>query len=155
MRNIDSLPASYGELKSTGIITDIQDAQLDIVGLSKMNLAWQNIQGDNSLHLRFRKNFEACKFVSSNNRTDSPVGTTTQFGGTLTGTTGRITYRVHSCGYDTTKLGQWSWIAIRGANNSITRVVTCYRPCRNSGETTTYQQQLAGLRDVQRRCENS
>jgi hypothetical protein len=148
IRNVNSLPSSSQDPEHIQIVEDIRTAELDIIGLSEVNLSWQNISEQENIHNRFKYNFEASKFIASNNRLDSPIGTKTQFGGTITGVIGRTTFRVAQHGVDDRKLGRWSWISARGKGNTNTRIVTIYRPVKGVGPRTTYQQQEDALRDL-------
>lgn len=152
-RNVRSLPATSAGQKNTDLIQDIQDASLDILGISEVNIAWQAVSTYDSLHTRLRSQFEAVKFITSNNQTDTPIGTKKQMGGTATGGINMMAYRVRESGVDTSKLGRWSWLAFRGHGGTLTRVLTLYRPCVSYGPTTTYQQQTVALSD-QDRTEN-
>jgi len=47
-------------------------------------------------------------------------------------------------GDDTTGLGRWSWVRLRGQENHHLRIVAVYCPCKSNGHLTTYQQQIRG-----------
>lgn len=94
-RNISSLPHHFQEDKNEGISREFVDTEADIVGLSEINLAWQKVSHDDSLAQRFKSRLEASRFVSSTNTTDTPISTATQYGGTITGCIGTMTFRIH------------------------------------------------------------
>lgn len=150
VRNVRSLPSTSNGDKNTNLIQDIQDASLDIIGINEINVSWQSVSVTDSLQSRFRPKFEAVKIVTSNNRTDTPIGTKRQMGGTATGAINSMAYRIKESGVDPSNLGRWSWLAFRGQGGSLTRVLTLYRPCLSYGPTTTYQQQLVALSDNDR-----
>lgn len=94
-RNINSLPLASNDNKHGGILQDISDGKLDVLGCSEINVAWQNVSVNASVSRRFRSNFEHSRFMASNNRTDSPILRHTQYGGTLLGSIMAI-WRVES-----------------------------------------------------------
>lgn len=144
-RNIDHLPENRNAPKNAGIVRDIYDAELDIMGISEVNLAWQNVSQYDRLEKHFRKNFQYSKFTSSNNRNDLPIGTTHQVGGTILGCIGNIACRIISINKDERQIGCWSSMILRGNKGHKTHIVSIYRPVASSGTTSAYQQQVAAL----------
>lgn len=147
-RNIDHMPENRNSSKNAGIVKDIYDADLDIIGLSEVNLAWQNVSLYYSLSKRFSENFQHSKFISANNRTDSPIGTTHQVGGTILGCIGTTACRIIAVGKDERDLGRWSYITLRGNSGHKTHIVSIYRPVCSTGTTSAYQQQVASLAEI-------
>lgn len=144
-RNINSLPLAGSDPTNKGIIQDIYDGKLDVLGCSEINIAWQNVSINSSVSRRFKSEFEHSRFIASNNRTDSPILRSTQYGGTLLGSIGHMACRIIDSGQDERNLGRWTWFAFVGKEGSLTRVVSLYRPVRSMGSTTVYQQQQAAF----------
>ena len=58
-----------------------------------------------------------------------------------------IVAKVNTCGYDTSGLGRWTWMLMRGKRDTITRIITAYCPCKPkitgaTGQHTVYTQHL-------------
>ena len=50
-------------------------------------------------------------------------------------------------GSDPTNLGRWTWARIQGRHNMFTRIVSAYKPCKNTSNLgSSYQQQLRYFR---------
>jgi len=47
-------------------------------------------------------------------------------------------------GNNTTGLGHWSWVRLRGRDNHYLRIVVVYCPCKANRHLMTYQQQIRG-----------
>jgi hypothetical protein len=51
-RNIKSIPMNQSNTRNEELILDIQKGEFDIIGLSEVNVAWQNIESENQLKER-------------------------------------------------------------------------------------------------------
>jgi exonuclease III len=146
-RNVNSLPAFAAHSKNDELIQDIRKAQLDIFGMSEININWSRIQACDQLRERFRGCFEAIHLCTSHNlRSDSQDKR--QIGGTCMFTNDKTCYRIITSGSDDSKMGRWSWLLLRGQNGVRVRVVTLYRPVQSFGATSTYQQHQQLLLDA-------
>jgi len=79
----------------------------------------------------------------SHNKKDKH-GDTFQPGGTAILVLNEWAHHVMRPGDNTTGLGCWSWIRIRGKDNHHWRIVVTYCPCKVNGHLMTYQQQIRG-----------
>jgi Reverse transcriptase (RNA-dependent DNA polymerase) len=139
LRNISSLPQDSKHNKNDLFINEIISTQADIYCANEINLAWQHLSTDSKLFERFKGKLEFAKYVSSNNKDQSFVGTF-QPGGTLTVTTGNICGRIFGAGQEDHVLQRWSWIHIRGKNQHKLAIINLYRPVKANGPLSTYQQ---------------
>ena len=139
-RNIRSLPADCKDERNKHFSDDIPLAQLDIYGVSEVNLAWHKLSFEAQPTNRFRSLFEKAKIIACNNRTDLECQPSQQ-GGTLLGIFNDHSHRVIEIGFDKRNLGRWCWTLLQGANDSQLIVVSVYRPCQTMGATTIYSQQ--------------
>jgi hypothetical protein len=146
LRNVNSLPIKGNHNKNTALIQDIMEGELDILCATEINVAWQNVSAEDKLYERFRGSLEFSKFVSSNNK-DIHYKDKFQRGGTLTICQGAICARTISSGTDSSTMGRWSWIQVRGRHGLALIVVTIYRPVFSDGPLSTYQQQRCILLD--------
>jgi hypothetical protein len=72
----------------------------------------------------------------------------TQYGGVSLWSINKAAHRVTTSGQDTTGLGRWAWTHYRGRNNVSLRVVTAYRPVRNTtGAMSVWNQQRSYFDD--------
>jgi hypothetical protein len=122
------------------VITNLADVQADIIGLAETNTAWQHFFLRQMFQKAVRQHGASLTKISfgSPNKTidDIPVSETFQAGGSTTfimgpWTTAVIGKEVH----DTTGLGQWSGLHIRGRHGNTLSVITGYRTCTGSIRT--------------------
>jgi hypothetical protein len=146
LRNINSLPLKSTHSKNDIFIQDIMNGQFDIFCATEVNLAWQNLDGNNKLYERFRGKLEFCKYITSNNK-DPTYRDQFQRGGTLTMCSGPLCARITNTGSDNNLAGRWSWMKFTGKNGLTLVVVTLYRPVYSKGATSTYQQQKSIILD--------
>jgi hypothetical protein len=144
LRNINTLPTKKNHSKNTAFLQDIIDGELDIMCATEINLAWQNVNPEDKIQERFRGGLEFAKYVVSNNK-DANYKEKFQRGGTLTVCQGPICARTIASGVDTSTLGRWSWIQVRGRHDLSIIVVTVYRPVYSEGPLSTYQQHRSVL----------
>jgi hypothetical protein len=142
LRNIASLPTVASHSKKSIFILDIINGNFDIFCATKVNVAWHNVKERDSISERFRGQLEFSKFIYSNN-TDKQFTDTYQRGGTITVCQGPMCARMISNGVDSSRLGRWSWIKIRGSRDITLVIITMYHPVFNTGALSTYQQQKA------------
>jgi len=62
----------------------------------------------------------------------------------------QLSHRIVRAGNNTTSMGRWSWVQLRGREQFTLRIVTFYRPCYSTGPSTTYQQQIRRLAALDR-----
>jgi hypothetical protein len=145
-RNINSLPTQRSDPKNLQLVQDIKEAQIDLMGLTEINLAWQNLPLVDQIRERFRGLFEFSKIVSANNR-DKTFDTKQQSGGTMMILQGFCCSRAFDVESDPLKLGRWCSLVLRGKRGMKLRVITMYRPVFSTGPLSAYQQQRNVLLD--------
>lgn len=117
---------------------------VDILGLAEVNKDWRKIPRQNSIWHMTESWFEHRKIITSNNTAVLPTSPV-QFGGTLLMATNKIAYSIIQTEIDSSKLGRWSSILLRGENNFICRIICAYCPCISAGPSSTYALQTVGL----------
>ena len=124
-------------------------SKCDIFGLAETNVNWHLLKGSASFYSRVKFYWNRFKTVTSHNL-HAKHGIN-QRGGTCSAAVGQIAHRVNKVGKDTTGLGRWVWMEIKGRENHITRIYTAYRPgskpAKSSKKTTVYHQQCQYVRE--------
>ena len=126
---------SFSFLKNT--------SKCDIFGLAETNVHWYMLYNHASLYARVKRRWKNFKLSTSHNKHEK-LGKT-QRGGTCTVALNQIAFREHARGQDSTGLGRWSWIELRGKDDHKTRIYTAYRPGgkpqrTKTAHTTVYEQ---------------
>jgi hypothetical protein len=113
--------------------------------LAETNLNWNHSQHHVSLRRCLFRNWKAAKFETS--VPEERFLGNYQPGGTATIVTNRWTSRVVTSGSDPLGLGRWSFIVLRGKQDTNICIVTAYRVCNDkyTGPKTAYQQQRRHL----------
>jgi hypothetical protein len=113
--------------------------------LAETNLNWNNSQHHVSLHRCLFRNWKATKFQTL--VPEERILGNYQPGRTATIVTDRWTSRVVTSGSDPLGLGRWSFIVLRGKQDTNICIVTAYRVCNDkyTGPKTAYQQQRRHL----------
>lgn len=148
--NIHGLPVSRTAAKNISLFNFITSQEIDIIGLSELNLHWPSLSVADRWSERtrrwWRKRLALDSCLLDWDRRDKQ-----QYGGSALLVRDETVATIHTKGTDT--LGRWSWVAIRGRRGSMTYIVSVYRPCHSLGPTTVYQQQrTAMLRQGQDLC---
>ena len=145
LQNVDGIPTHEdGDLKLDCLNQFTKKHQIDIITLTELNTAWDKLPYTARLPSKTRGWWEACHWSISHNKKDQH-GDSFQPGGTAIAAVNAWAHRTTTPGDDSSGLGRWSWIRIRGRDNHFLRVVAVYRPCKSNGHLTTYQQQVRGL----------
>ncbi len=145
-RNINSLPTQKSDHKNLQLVQDIRGHQIDLMGMSEINLAWHNLPFHDQIHERFRGMFEFSKIVCAHNR-DKSFDLQQQSGGTMMILQGFCCSRAFDIEYDPLHLGRWCSLVLRGKQGMKLRLVTIYRPVYSLGPLSAYQQQRNVLLD--------
>jgi hypothetical protein len=126
-------------------IASLMDMQVDIFGLTEVNLDMNNGMVKDKL-LQAGKHFDPyIRMATSSSQQqlgDSPF----KMGGTITGTNGCWSGRLTGQGSDS--LGRWSYISMQAKFGHIVTIITVYiptKPSKEGGGTTIYQQMQADL----------
>ena len=111
-----------------------------IIGFAETNVDWNRLTGKNRWEERSFGWWEDLRNTHCNNILEQPKKYY-QPGGCMMMTRGKCKYRILDSGYDTSKMGRWTWQLLSGKSGISTRIITAYRPCKSTGLTTTYMQQ--------------
>ena len=143
--NIQGLPVNCHGPKHRHLRQDIADFNLDILGMAELNVNLHHMRPFQHWKERFRC-FSRHHANWGTNR-HALLKTPRLFGGTAIITMAPISRMVHESGEDASGLGRWVWTSYKGKNNSILRIVSIYRPVRdtNANPGTVYSQQEAYL----------
>jgi len=140
-QNINGLPAEVNNPKNDSLKETMINHQIDIMGLSKINIAWHKAPGHTRMGERTAEWFEARQVSVAWNQTDQQTSVN-QFGGVALISTNKLVYHIESSGADPWGLGRWAWTRFRGKQGHHTRVAICYRPVYNDkGPLLVYNQQ--------------
>jgi endonuclease/exonuclease/phosphatase family metal-dependent hydrolase len=143
-RNIHHLPQFSNHSKNQEIISDIKDAELDILGLSETNLDWRLLPTQDQPSNRWKGSFRQQRISVAQNTKDSPFEKT-QYGGNAMISQGELSQRLTAQGKDPKGLGRWVSQSFQGKSNKSLTVFSVYRPVKAMGVATTYQQQCRSL----------
>jgi len=121
--------------------------------MAEINVNWNNIQEDDRLVNRTRywwKHSSLETAFNIHNRDRQPK----QYGGVALWSIGKAVHRIHSRGRDQAGLGHSVWVHYKGKVNTISRVITVYRPAiPQGGPFTVYaQHRTTLLKNNNNRC---
>ena len=123
----------------------IQHSQMDVLLTQEDNIFWPKTYSENRPR-------ERCKGWTRDLRVESAFNTDPREasgkhlqGGTSVYLFDEVANKSGSKGVDQTLLGRWSWIQVKGRDDTKTRIYSVYRPCRGAGEKSVYSQQVRGL----------
>jgi len=134
--NINGLPVRWTHSKNENLCEFIKEMQVDICGLSKVNVAWSKVSDVDQLHQCTKEWYEA-RHVSLAWNTMEPPLTVNQVGGVALLSMNRSVYHVKSTGSDPWDLGCWTRTRFQGKQGRNFWVVICYQPVKN--ESGPYQ----------------
>jgi hypothetical protein len=77
-----------------------------------------------------------------------PSQVRSQYGGVTLLSINKAAHRVTRSGQDTAGLGRWAWTQYRGRNNVSLRVITAYRPVRNTAGAMSVRSQQRSYFDA-------
>jgi len=144
MQNVDGIPQHEdGNIKLDCLYQFTQDYQADIVALTERNMAWDKWPYEERLPYKTRGWWEASHWSVSHNKKDKH-GDGFQPGGMAILVLNKWAHWAMRPGDNTTGLGCWSWVQLRGRENHHLRIVAVYHPCKANGHLMTYQQQIRG-----------
>jgi len=112
-QNINGLPASVNNPKNDSLKETMINHQIDIMGLSKINIAWHKAPGQTRMGERTVEWFEARQVSIAWNQTDQQTSIN-QFGGVALLSTNKLVYHIESLGADPWGLGCWAWTQYHG-----------------------------------------
>ena len=129
--NVNGLPiGNRGEKHDYRHLTHIFNrCSIDIFGAAETKTNFSCVDSKNSLNERlFQYDPLTPVRTATSQNTHEKLGKR-QWGGTCTIARGEITDRVFETGIDTSGLGRWSWIKLRGNDGTVTRFISTYQPC--------------------------
>ncbi len=142
LQNVDGIPQNTkGDMKLDSLLTFTREADLDILVLTELNVAWDTINYKARLPTKTKGWWEANQWSITHNKRDT-YGDDFQPGGTALLTLNKLSHKTTTPGDDTTGLGRWCWTCLHGKENHFLRLISAYRPCKADGHLTTYQQQV-------------
>ena len=135
--------------RSTQLIATIRDHGYDALMSSDVGIFWDNIPVADSWIERTRKLLGPHPFRFSYNRHDQRKDMV-QWGGTGIILLGEAKTRLFgTMGSDKDNLGRWTWARLQGRHNFFTRIISAYKPCKNTSDLgSSYQQQLTYFRGI-------
>ena len=144
------IPASQARnciCKNCELRAFISQHRFDVIGLAESNLHWRNVPVEDRLQERTRQWWE-CIHMSTAYFQKFNAASASQHGGVTLWSINKAAHRVTTSGQDTDGLGRWTWTQYRGRNNVSLRVVTAYRPVRNTtGAMSVWNQQRSYFDD--------
>jgi exonuclease III len=127
--NINGMGAQSNDGKNLDLFWFLKEHNFDVFGMAEVNIHWKNnnIQAKDIMYGWFRR-----MHISQNYYKQFPTTSVFQSGGVLQLAMGDITSRISAHGGDTTGQGRWTWQSFDGQGQRNIRVVTAYRPVRNT-----------------------
>ena len=114
----------------------------DVICLHEVNVAWQKLPIDQRLGQRFQENFGLSYTKCAWYRNYPKVVTARQSGGCAIVVLNNAVGRVVQSGDDTTGQGRWCWVRMEGKDGRHFRVISAYRPVKNTKlDFSVYNQQ--------------
>ena len=124
----------------------LSDNQVDIVGMSELNVNWRLLSSSDQLREQMRGWWNRLH-ISLGYHKSYRCTSIEQYGGECNLIMGDQASRATGKGADS-KLGRWTWTTLRGRHGSIVRVVTAYRPVKNArGPSSVWNQQLSWIHE--------
>ncbi|KAI2499411.1 hypothetical protein MHU86_15056 [Fragilaria crotonensis] len=121
-------------------VTSTRSLDADIVGMAETNTAWTHPHLQSLFQSRARQHMNSVKVsFSSPTQTIDPIPEkeTFQSGGTVTFSAGTLVPMVHGNDIkDPSGLGRWSGHTLRGKDNKHLSIITAYRVCTGSIQTS-------------------
>ena len=137
-------------IDSIFLIEHLKIYQTDVAMFNEANLQWDKVNTYDNWYERSHEALGRQNYKWAHNRHDHHNPHTKQIGGT--GIVARLAAhpRVVDKGEDTHRLGRWTWMKIEGRHQHCTKVLTAYRPHKNTSSLgTVYNQQLRYWREDQ------
>ena len=145
--NVNSLGLTSLAIKNEDIRQYMELENVDVMGLAEVNVHWDKVEPRDNIWERTEGWFEHIRLGVAYNKCDVNASRT-QPGGTITMVRGAVALNTQEVGADGSGLGRWSWVKIKGKQDSVTRIVTVYSPSGSGdGPSTVYSQQLSHLRE--------
>jgi hypothetical protein len=148
--NIGFLPQPAQAAKSRHFIDSLKNFNTDIHLGTEPNIQWSELDAENQWYQRSKETLNRQSYKFGFNRNDHTNSRARQIGGTFVVALQEGQPRVFEKGEDTTKLGRWTWMRIQGRHGHFTRVISAYRPNKNTTDPgSAYNQQQRYWRNDQ------
>ena len=144
--NVNNIGQHRKSYKTLQLKETIERRDIDLMCMAEMGVHWNSIPSQHAIWERTQGWFDNIRLSVAYNRND-PLARRGQYGGTAMVAVNTIVAKVNTCGYDTSGLGRWTWMLMRGKRDTITRIITAYCPCKpkitgTTGQHTVYAQHL-------------
>ena len=127
--NVNGLPVgSLGEKYDYTHLNHLfQRCSIDIFGAAETQINFALVSSEDSASERFFREDPLTPYRIATSQNTSEFLGRRQYGGTLTLARGEITDRVFEAGSDSSGLGKWSWIKVKGRDRICTRFIFFYK----------------------------
>jgi exonuclease III len=127
--NINGLGTQPNDIKNRQVYSFLHQYEFDMFGMVETNVHWlkSKISPKDIMQEWFQRQHISYAYYK-----DYPVQSKFQVGGVLQIAIGRTSSRIIEHGNDNTGQGRWSWQKFSGKEQRALRVVTVYRPVRNT-----------------------
>jgi exonuclease III len=127
--NINGLSLTNNDIRNLEIHGFLKEGDFDVFGMAETNLHWRNCkkQAKDLMYGWFRRSHITYRYFK-----DYPCNNSYQVGGVLQIGIGDITCRIKECGGDETGQGRWTWHTLVGRSHRTLRIITAYRPVKNT-----------------------
>ena len=140
--NINGLPQQRNHPKYGTLREQVANCQIDIIGMSEINLNWSKFSTYDRLPQRTSKWWENTHCSHAFNSHDVS-SSKFQPGGTAILSRNLLSHKAQTTRIsDPTGLGRWTSTLYQGQNNTLLRIIQLYRPCRpnHNSANGVYQQ---------------
>jgi exonuclease III/sulfur relay (sulfurtransferase) DsrC/TusE family protein len=146
--NINGFGSSTNDNKNHELYGFIKEGDFDVFGMAETNVHWSNskTQPKDLMYGWFKRSHIAYKYYK-----EYPGTANYQVGGVLQLGIGDITCRIKEHGGDESGQGRWTWQRFSGKEQRTLRIVTAYRPVKNTvnaGSVWHQQQYYADCYDL-------
>ncbi len=151
--NMNGIMANNDYLEWEVTLHHMLEMQVDIFGITEPNLDFHQGAVRAALNDKMSHCDKFGRLSVSSSKHSVDRKTPFQRGGTITGSFGTFSGRLHS-NRTTDPLGRWSELSFTGKKGITVHIITTYRPCRPShsqGGTTVYMQQQHDYIKLRRR----
>jgi hypothetical protein len=127
--NINGFGLSINDTKNFEIYGFVKDGHFDVFGMAETNVHWHNskIHAKDLMYGWFRRLQITNKYYK-----EYPSSSKHQVGGVLQLGIGDITCRIKESGGDASGQGRWTWQKFTGKAQRAVRIITAYRPVKNT-----------------------
>ena len=141
--NIGNLPIYQSAHSSRFMIDQLAHYKTDVYMLAELGWNIPRMPAGNSWFERSKTTLHRQSNILACNKQDTHNTKAHMPGGTGIIALEEAQPRVVDKGVDDSGLGRWTWMRFQGRDGHFTRMISAYRPCRNSASLgTVYRQQM-------------